>query len=461
MNRSLRTRLILMTLVTGIAGVFITGAFVRLISLREFDRLRIEQARANFTEDVTAHYEQYGTLTNLHLRGATGGPGNSNRNETNRPSNDRNTPPNARPPMFVLVDERGRALHNAGGDIRTGRRLPPNVLENTTPLEIDGEVIGYIALMGGPAQFSQQELVYLERTNRALIAGAVGGASVSVLLGIVMARYLLRPLRELTTALRAVDTDGPGQQLPVRTRDELGELTASFNRMSTSMDRANRLREQMTADIAHDLRTPLTVISGYLEGLRDGTLQPTAKRFETMHNEALYLTGLIEDLRTLSLADAGALTLNREMIAMEGLLQQVAHAFARTAQESGITLAVHVDDEASVITVDESQFRRVLSNLVSNAVRYTPSGERISLTAQCERQQIRIAVADTGTGIVPEKLPDIFERFYRADSARDLNHSASGLGLAIAKSIVEAHGGTIGADSTPGSGTTVYIVLPL
>ncbi|MEM6530162.1 MAG: histidine kinase dimerization/phospho-acceptor domain-containing protein, partial [Chloroflexota bacterium] len=301
--RSLRTKLILMTLITGVAGVILTGFWVRFMTLREFDRLRLEQARATYTDEVVRYYQQYGMLNDFRPqqirqepRPPADTPREAARPPGERPGGNRNDGPGAGPPMFILIDENGRTRHGAG-NIPPGRRLPPDAISTTTPLRVDGEIIGYVALIGGAAQFTQQELAYLQRTSRALIIGATGGATLSVLLGIVMARYLLHPLRELTNALRTVDMKGPGHQLTVRTDDELGELTASFNRMSASLDRANRLREQMTADIAHDLRTPMTVISGYLEGLRDGTLQPTQRRFDTMHDEARYLIDLIEDLR--------------------------------------------------------------------------------------------------------------------------------------------------------------------
>ena len=251
------------------------------------------------------------------------------------------------------------------------------------------------------------------------------------------------------------------QQVTVRSQDELGELAAAFNQMSVDLARANELRRQMTADIAHDLRTPLTVITGYLESLRDGVLKPSPARFDAMYAEAQHLQRLVEDLRTLSLADAGELPMNRQPVAPEALLERVAVAYRHQAEGQKAALHVRVEPGLPQIHADPERMMQVLGNLVSNALRYTADGGQISLTAAQHGGGLRLAVQDDGAGIAPEALPHIFERFYRGDSSRGQLEGESGLGLAIAKSIVEAHGGTISAQSTLGEGTTFAVFLPL
>jgi signal transduction histidine kinase len=231
--------------------------------------------------------------------------------------------------------------------------------------------------------------------------------------------------------------------------------------MSADLARSNQLRRQMTADIAHDLRTPLTVIGGYIESLREGVLEPNPARFDVMHQEVQHLQHLVEDLRTLSLADAGELKLNRQRIAPQTLLEQTASAFKHQAEQKQIALQVIAEPGLPEIAVDEIRIAQVMGNLVSNALRYTPDGGRIVLSAQRQAGQVRLSVEDNGAGIASDALPQIFERFYRGDTSRHQSNSESGLGLAIVKSLVEAHGGTITAQSEGvGTGSAFSVCFP-
>jgi signal transduction histidine kinase len=217
----------------------------------------------------------------------------------------------------------------------------------------------------------------------------------------------------------------------------------------------------MTADIAHDLRTPLTVIAGYLESLRDQTLKPTAERFAVMHGETQLLLRLVEDLHTLSLADAGDLPLNRQEIPVDTLLDRALQSYQHHAEQSGVALIVRRGEPPPSVLVDVEQIGRVLGNLISNALRYTPRGGQITLGAERgDGDMVALTVADTGAGIAPEHLPKIFERFYRADQSRTRETGGSGLGLAIVRSIIEAHGGLVRIQSTLGQGTRFTLLLP-
>jgi signal transduction histidine kinase len=250
-----------------------------------------------------------------------------------------------------------------------------------------------------------------------------------------------------------------GHQVPVRRKDELGELAASFNQMSADLERSTELRRQMTADIAHELRTPLSLILGYTEALSDGKLEGTPETFDIVHDEAQHLNRLVDDLRTLSLADAGELSLNRRPVCPQTLLQRVATAYAAQARAKDVSLCVEAESDVADVDVDPDRMAQVLGNLVSNAMRHTPAGGGIALSAEELRDAVALTVSDSGVGIAPEHLPHIFDRFYRGDESRYQENGESGLGLAIAKSIVEAHGGKISVASAPGSGTTVTVQL--
>jgi signal transduction histidine kinase len=293
-----------------------------------------------------------------------------------------------------------------------------------------------------------------------LLYAALGATLIALPLGLLLARTLTRPLRELTAASRAMAQGDLEQSVTVRSQDELGELALAFNQMSAELARANQARRQMTADIAHDLRTPLTVIKGYAEALRDEDLPPTTATFDTIYWEAEHLSHLIEDLRTLSLVDAGELTLNCRPASPRDLLERTAAAYLPQAR--GLGIALHVDPAPGLppVHVDPERLAQVLGNLVGNALRHTPGGGRITLAAGQLAGSIHLIVQDTGTGIAPDDLPHVFDRFYRGDAARETDEGESGLGLAIAKSLVEAHGGTISVSSTRGEGTTFVIALP-
>jgi signal transduction histidine kinase len=288
----------------------------------------------------------------------------------------------------------------------------------------------------------------------------VAAGIVALLLGLALARNLTRPLRRLTDAIHAMAAGNLEQRVEVTSRDEIGDLAGAFNNMSSQLAQSNQARKQMTADIAHELRNPLMVMTGYIEALREGVLRPTPARFDMMHEEAQHLQRLVADLRTLSLADAGELTLNLQRTEPRALLARVAETYAPVAHKAGIRLEVAAAADLPPVAVDFERMVQVLANLVTNALRHTPAGGEVTLGAHVRGRQVALTVADTGEGIAPDVLPHIFDRFYRADAARTQSGDESGLGLAIAKSIVGSHGGAVEAASEVGRGATFTVLLP-
>ena len=409
----------------------------------------LERAKSNFIADVSAYYQAHQSWA---------GVGEYFRQRTQPPQvgAGRPEPP---PSAFALADLQGVVVI-PGRAFLPGARVSAAELQNGTPLEIDGQIVGTVLATGAVPDLDPREAQYLERTNLALFASAISAAMIAILMGVVLARVLTKPVSELTAALGAMARGDLQQQLPVRSRDELGELTRAFNRMSADLARANQLRRQMTEDIAHDLRTPLTVIGGYVESLREGVLEPTPARLDAMRQEVQHLQRLVEDLRTLSLADAGELKFNRQRVAPRDLIEQAASAFLQQAAQQRFALQTQSDAALPAISVDVDRIAQVLGNLISNALRYTPAGGRIVLSAK-QTDGVVLYVEDNGAGIAPEVLPNIFERFYRGDASRR-NESESGLGLAIARSLVEAHGGKIAAASEGvGRGSVIAVWLPV
>lgn len=351
---------------------------------------------------------------------------------------------NAPPQPFVLADVNGRVIVPSA-PYRVGDTVARDVLEKGTRIENNGEFYGTVISTGKPLAHNPVDQKYVDQINQALWVAAAGGILISLVLGIFIARSLARPVREITDATRAMAQGKLEQRVPVRSQDELGELAGAFNQMSADLVKSNQARKQMTADIAHDLRNPLTVIGGYLEALKDGKLKPTLERFETMQAEVKRLQRLVDDLRTLSLADAGELKLHLEPVAPREVLERVVAAYHVQAEQKAVTLILDAEECLPEINIDSARMEQALGNLVSNALRYTPAGGKISLMADLLDGRTRIRVSDTGSGIAPEVLPRIFERSYRGDESRSGNES--GLGLAIVKSIVELHGGKILAES--------------
>jgi signal transduction histidine kinase len=467
--RSLTVKVALAFLVVSLAGVGLVAISVWSFNSMEFDRLLSDRAQSSFVTASAAYYEAHGSWEGLAQalrdQGLLPPAREAGPSATRQPQL---TPDLGRPgggsqafllPAFVLADQTGQVVVE-GGPYHAGDQVPQAQLAAGKSVTVSGQVVGTVLQTGNPPQRNPLEERYLARTNQALVIAALGATVLALLLGIFLARTITRPVRELTAATHAMARGQLKQQVPVRSKDELGELTRTFNQMSADLANANHLRRQMTADIAHDLRNPLMVITGYLESLRDGTLPPTSERFDTIYGEAQLLQRLVEDLRTLSLADAGELTLNRMPLAPRALLERLVAAYHHRAEQNQIALQVQADAALPEVEADEERLAQVLGNLVANALRYTPAGGQIILSAALRAEGLQLAVRDNGSGIAPEALPHIFDRFYRGDEARAETDGESGLGLAIAKSIVEAHGGTITVASEPGQGTTFFVTLP-
>ncbi len=450
--KSLTIKLILAFLVISLTVAALGAFFAWRVTTYEFQTFVVDRIQDEFIAMVSSYYQEHGSWLGILKKYPPRPPLQT---QSQDPDNQKQAPIS-----FTLVDQTGIVLLPSGS-YRPHDRVPANVLSEGTPIEIEGQIVGTALITGQVPELNQVEQRYLKRTNQALLLAALSATGIALILGILLARSLTRPLRELTTATRAVARGDLEQRVAVRSQDELGELTAAFNQMSTDLARATQSRRQMTADIAHDLRTPLTVIGGYLESMRDGVLKPTPDRLEMMQAEVGHLKRLVDDLRTLSLADAGSLTLDKHEISPQTLLLRVTDIYQLIAEKIEVSLTARIAPALPVVTVDEERLVQVLGNLVSNALRYTPKGGQIILEAKRGVDSVLLSVQDTGIGITAEDLSRIFDRFYRADQSRRQNEGESGLGLSIARSIIEAHGGTIEVESEMGCGTKFTITLPV
>jgi two-component system sensor histidine kinase BaeS len=269
-------------------------------------------------------------------------------------------------------------------------------------------------------------------------------------------RRAAAPVGDLIEASGRVEAGDFSTRVPESGPREVRALVRSFNSMSARLEETEQQRRSALADVSHELRTPLTVIQGNLEALRDGVYPADADHLEPILAETRILERLIDDLRTLTLVEAGSLVLHREPTDLGTLLNQVAGGYRGQAKQAGVALTVTLADAIPVLDIDAARIREVVSNLLTNALRHTPRGGTVELSAGLADDQAVVSVRDTGTGIPPDQLTRIFDRFYRSPDS-----PGSGLGLPIARSLVDAHGGTMTATSEPGRGTTIRFKLPV
>jgi signal transduction histidine kinase len=284
---------------------------------------------------------------------------------------------------------------------------------------------------------------------------------IALILGGILIQSFTKPIRKLANATEIVAGGKLGFQVEINSQDELGRLAASFNSMSADLERADRTRKQMTADIAHDLRTPLSVLHGYTEAMSEGKLTGNSEIYGIMHQQAQHLNYLIEDLRTLSLLDSGELSFHIQNINSAIILEQITAALEPTAREKNITIIKQIMKDPPRVALDPDRLTQILGNLLTNAIQVLSPGGEITLSANQEGESLLIQVSDSGPGIQEEDLPHIFTRFYRADKSRQSETGSSGLGLAITKKLVEAQGGTISVESKIGHGTKFSLHFPL
>ncbi|MHA6763849.1 sensor histidine kinase [Streptacidiphilus sp. PAMC 29251] len=298
----------------------------------------------------------------------------------------------------------------------------------------------------------------LSRANTVRIAEVTALVlAVTITVTALVATRLIRPLRTLAEA--AQHPSEPHARVPVRGKDEISYLAAAFNDLSQRRERMEQQREAMVSDVAHELRTPLSNIRGWLEAVQDGVAVADPPLVSSLLQEALLLQHIIDDLRDLAAADADTFRLHPEPVRLREVVQRVAAAHQDAARAAGVTLDTRTEGDPKLVA-DPLRLRQAIGNLVSNGIRHTPTGGSVTVTAYRAGQETLIQVADTGSGIGPEDLPHIFERFWRAEKSRNRQTGGSGLGLAIVRQLVEAHGGTVTAASTPGAGSVFTVRLP-
>jgi signal transduction histidine kinase len=329
------------------------------------------------------------------------------------------------------------------------------------------EVIGYLLLSlpsGGEENLlGELERQFLARVQKVLWIGAALAVGLGLIMGLILSRSLTAPLQRLASAARAVARGNLDQQVKIEGSAEMAEVGQSFNDMTTALKKAEVLRQNLVADVAHELRTPLSVLQGNLRAILDDVYDLDKAEISHLYDETRLLSRLVDDLRELALADAGQLNLNARPDDAAQVIRSTVDNLALAAEAGQVSLTAVLPDSLPAVQADPDRVAQVLRNLLVNALRHTPEGGSVTVTASAGQGMVEIAVADTGEGISADDLPHVFERFWRADPSRARNDrlaGGTGLGLSVAQSLVEAQRGRIWAESTPGEGTVFRFTLP-
>lgn len=458
MKHSIKAKLILSYLAVALLTVMVVSVLIRVTSGQSLMNLVVQQETADLRNAVQIYYSEVGSLdgfANYYMFTTITGLDFGMMDHMDRFPSDRNVRL-----LHGLVDANRVVLIPSAG-LKVGDSVTEESIKQAIAVDYGGKTIAYI-LPESKYQFAlnAEELLFLRRTNMAIGMAALAGIAAAVIIGFVLAGMLIRPIRRLTTASQQLAAGDLQQQVPVTSQDEMGQLTATFNKMSADLFDADQKRKRMTADITHDLSTPLQIISGYIEMLEGNEITLSPERIDVIKTEIEHLRRLVGDMTTLTQAESGALELQLQPIEPANLIESVRRTYEPLAAQKGIQIKVEVGNDLPLINVDEGRMIQVMKNLVDNALRYTPAGGMVHISAEMT-DKVYLRVTDSGNGIDPEDLPYVFDRFYRADKNRTGNAGKMGLGLAICKALVEAQGGSIAVESgSSETGTTFIISLP-
>lgn len=352
--------------------------------------------------------------------------------------------------LFLLDENKKAILHAA---VPSGNAM--------TPISCQGKVVGYLGLSPRTDSSEMPHKRFLKEQKQELLLQAMAIVALAAVLSLLMTRRLVRPLHELAQATHQLAAGTFSVRVPVGSRDELGQLAQDFNSLALSLEQSEQVRKQWVADISHELRTPLAILQGEIEALQDGIRQPDAGAVKSLHNETLRLGRLVDDLFQLSLSDAGALTYRKTDLDLIELLRETLGAYQPRYGAKGIGIETEMIQEDEVVVFgDRERLRQLFSNVLDNSLKYTDAGGVVMITVERHENRVSVVFADSAPGVPPFALERLFDRLYRVGSSRNRSTGGAGLGLAICRNIVEAHGGTITAQPSTAGGLMIRIELP-
>ncbi len=469
MKLTLRNKLILSFLVVALLTILVVSVVVRLNSGNSLYTLVIQQQTATLNESITAYFNAnqsmagYGdflqtTYPDLFKPGKAGNQSGQGAGQGFGQGSGQGHQIRG---IIGIVDAKYQALIPTSG-YPVGEVVPVDKLQNAIPVDVNGTTVAWIIPdLNRQFELNAEEQLFLQRTNEAIGYAALAGIVVAVAMGVLLASMLLKPIRLLIKASKELANGKLDQQVPVTSTDELGQLSTTFNQMSKELSQADEQRKRLTADITHDLSTPIQIISGYMEMAENGNAALTPQRIEILKTELDHLRRLVGDLGTLTQVEAGGLDFQMQRVNPVNILKNVYQTYQPIAAKQNVDLILEEPAADAEIVVDEGRTAQVLKNLIENALRYTSKNGKITLSIAVD-DEVHISVKDNGSGIDPADLPFVFDRFYKADRSRGGNSGKMGLGLAICKALVIAQGGVINASSGgKDTGTTMTISFPL
>lgn len=449
----------IVTILTAVAGGLITSSAIHTdfqAYVDQYQKSRLNQWEMIFTN----YYSRFGTwdgAQQLIFNKMGSGPGMGRQ---------------GRGMAFANLSENERiVLENTSGIIEVdsksatvGERYSAKLSSSTLKrnIEINGKRVGTLWVEAEPpSTFKTLEDAFLTSVNRSVMLSGMAVVILAVILASFFSARLSRPLRQLTAAAEKISSGNFSQKVEVQSKNEVGQLGSAFNKMTRNLEQNEYLRRSLVADVAHELRTPLSILRGNLESILAGVAPMKEENLALLHDEVLRMSYLVHDLQELSLAEARQLKLNKQKIDVVELTGKIISFFKLEAEAKGIQIFLEAKSPIPHLNVDPNRMEQVIANLVSNAVRYSSENESIMIRVAKEEQNLVLDVIDSGPGIPSEELPYIFERFYRGDKARSRVSGGTGLGLAIAKGFVEMHGGSITAANNLDKGSTFTVRLPI
>lgn len=453
MNLTLRTRILLYLLVVSLSGVFITSFTIFFGVENQFtDYLKKnrEERIETIKKEVLQQYDETGELTNEQLN-----------NMLHQQVMTENL-------YFKLYDSNGELLIDStslrsmmGMMNGTQSSIDPNDYQSTSyQLKNNNEVIGNLTVFY-PEQLMGEDFIFLKSIKRNILLAVMVTVILSILFSLLFSNRLTSGFKKLINAIAELRNHQWRTRIPVKElTDEMKPLGESFNQLAASLAKEERLRKEFTANFAHELRTPLATLRSHIEAFQDGIWEPDSKRLEQCHEELMRLVRLVKELEKLIAAENPQIRLDKTRLETGKLLSFIKEQFNPLFMKKGVSLEVQNTEEQHWFNGDRDKIIQILTNIVNNALQYTPQGKRVSVYIEEKNDQISFIVKDEGEGISEDDLPFLFERFYRGDKSRDRETGGVGIGLSIVKALVEAHQGEIKIDSQLNVGTTVEVQLP-
>ncbi|MFP4588706.1 MAG: sensor histidine kinase [Candidatus Acetothermia bacterium] len=358
---------------------------------------------------------------------------------------------------IVLTTPEGQVVGDSQDELRK-QDIPDNWPGKIGTLKLNNQAIGKLYIRS--RESTPVEKSFLSSVNRSVLLGALVAGLASIVLAFLYSKKIAGPIKSITAASRKMKEGDLQQRVEVNSKDEIGELADSFNSMVASLEKQERLRKNMVSDVSHELRGPLSNIQGYLEALQEGLLEPEPEIINSLYQESLLLGRLTDDLHDLARAEAGQLQLEKQPVVLEDIIGDAVNSVVTRTTRDQIEICSDLSS-TTMVRADPNRIGEVLRNLLNNAVRHSPENETVTVSIERRAEEAVTHVIDNGEGIPSSELPHVFERFYRIDKSRNRSTGGSGLGLTIAREIVEAHDGEIWVESEVDKGSTFSFSLPL